>query len=61
MKIKPSPELNLVITVLSVIAVILELCFVTNTVLKVIIAATIIFVGVLVETKIESAYLAQDK
>lgn len=57
MKIKPSIELSFVIGILSIIAVIIEILFVQNIVLKIFIAATFVFVGTLIETKIERKWL----
>lgn len=61
MKFKPSAELNLCITAATVVIGSMVLYFGPAGWLKWSILAALLLGGVLVETKIESAYLAQDK
>ncbi|AIY44223.1 hypothetical protein LT85_p044 (plasmid) [Collimonas arenae] len=61
MKFKPTPELNLVITVVSIISVLSVLSLGPDGLAKWVIAAGIVLVTAFVETKIETAFLAKDK
>jgi hypothetical protein len=61
MKFKPTPELNLVITIVFMITIILVLTMGSDGLAKWTIAAAVVIVAAFVETKIETAFLAKDK